>query len=90
MPFKYERKTIRYFLSPPDALKRAAKCVAEEGMFCQMAAANFNVDKMTLMRHMKKKEKPHLYYWLSSYHSKQSNFFAGGGTTVTISHCALG
>ena len=37
-------------------LKRAAKCVNEEGMFYRKAAANFNVDKMTLMRYMKKKK----------------------------------
>ena len=37
-------------------LKRAAKCVTEEGMSYRKAAANFNVDKMTLMRYMKKKE----------------------------------
>ena len=56
MPFKYERKTNRCFRSPPDVLKRAAKCVTEKGMSYRKAAANFNVDKMTLMRYMKKKE----------------------------------
>ena len=56
MPFKYERKTNRCFRSPPDVLKRAARCVTEEGMSYRKAAANFNVDKMTLMRYMKKKE----------------------------------
>ena len=57
MPFKYERKTNRCFRSPPDVSKRAAKCVTEEGMSYRKAAANFNVDKMTLMLYMKKKEK---------------------------------
>ena len=56
MPFKYERKTNRCFRSPPDGLKRAAKCVTEEGMSYRKTAANFNVDKMILMRYMKKKE----------------------------------
>ena len=37
-------------------LKRAAKCVTEEVMSYRKAAANFNVDKMTLMRYMKKKK----------------------------------
>ena len=56
MPFKYERKTNRCFRSPPDVLKRAARCVTEEGMSYRKAAADFNVDKMTLMQYMKKKE----------------------------------
>ena len=37
-------------------LKRAAKCVTEEGMSYRKAAANFNVDKITLMQYMKRKE----------------------------------
>ena len=56
MPFKYERKTNQCFRPPPDVLERAAKCVFEEGMSYQKAAANFNVDKMTLMRSMRKKK----------------------------------
>ena len=37
-------------------LKRAAKCVTEEGMSYRKAAANFNLDKMTPTRYMKKKK----------------------------------
>ena len=51
-----KKKTNRCFRSSLDVLKRAAKCVTEEGSSYREAAANFNVDKMTLIRHVKKKE----------------------------------
>ena len=41
--------------SPPDALKRAAKQVFEEGLFYRKAAENFGVDKMTLVRFIRKR-----------------------------------
>ena len=56
MPFKHKRKTNRCFRFLLDLLKRAAKCVTEEGSSYREAAANFNVDKMTLIRYIKKKE----------------------------------
>ena len=56
MPFKHKRKINRCFRSSLDVLKRAAKCVTEEGSSYRKAAANFNVDKMTLIRHIKRKE----------------------------------
>ena len=52
MPFKHKRKTNRCFRSSLDVLKRAAKCVTEEGSSYREAAANFNVDKMTLIRYI--------------------------------------
>ena len=48
MPFNHKRKTNRCFLSSLDVLKRTAKCVTEESSSYRKAAANFNVDKMTL------------------------------------------
>ena len=39
-------------------LERAAKCVTEESMSYRKAAANFNVNKMTLMRYIKKEANP--------------------------------
>ena len=56
MPFKHKRKTNPCFRSFLDMLKRAAKCVTKEGSSYRKAAANFNVDKMTLIRYIKKKE----------------------------------
>ena len=55
MPFKHKRKTNRCFRSSLDVIKRAVKCVTEEGSSYRKAAANFNVDKMTLITYIKKK-----------------------------------
>jgi len=56
MPPKYVRKTDRSVRSPADVLERAAKQVSDEGLSYQKAADNFEVDKMTLLRYMKKKQ----------------------------------
>ena len=56
MPTKYVRKTSRSVRSTPDILERAAKLVHEEGISYRKAAANFGVDKMTLIRYIKKKK----------------------------------
>ena len=50
-----KEKLIDDFRSLLDVLKRTAKCVTEEGSSYQKAAANFNVDKMTLIRYIKKR-----------------------------------
>ena len=56
MPTKYVRKTDRSVRSPADVLERAAKQVSNEGLSYQKAADNFEVDKMTLLRSMKKNQ----------------------------------
>ena len=56
MPFRYKRKTSRYFRSLPNVLERAAKCVTEKGISYRKAAASFNVDKITLMRFVKRRK----------------------------------
>jgi len=56
MPTKYVRKTNRSVRSPADVLERAAKQVSDEGLSYRKAAGNFGVDKMTLLRFMKKKQ----------------------------------
>ena len=55
MPSKYVLKTNRKVRSGPDLLERAARKVPEEGISYRTAASNFGVDKMTLMRYIKKK-----------------------------------
>ena len=91
MLFKHKRKTNRRFRSLLDVLKRAAKCVTEESSYYREAAANFNVDKMTLIRYIKKKGgRPKLCSWISSNSFKKSNFYSGNGATVIVSHSAFG
>ena len=55
MLFKHKRKTNRCFRSSVDVLKRAAKFVTEEGSSYRKAASDFNVDKITLIRYIKKR-----------------------------------
>ena len=90
MPFKHKRKTNRYFRSLLDVLKRVAKCMTEEGSSYQKAAANFNVDKMTLIRYIKKRSRPTFCSWISNNSFKKSNFYSGNGATVIVSHSAFG
>ena len=56
MPSKYVLKTICKVRLASDRLERAARKVFEEGMSYRSAASNFGVDKMTLMRYIKKKQ----------------------------------
>ena len=53
MPQVYKRKTDRAWRSPPDVLKRAAE-VVKAGSSIRKASADFNVDKMTLHRYLRK------------------------------------
>ena len=56
MPSKYVPKTNRKVRSSADLLERAARKVFEERLSYRTAANNFGVDKMTLMRYVKKKQ----------------------------------
>jgi len=58
MPTKYVRKTNRSVRSPADVLESAAKQVSDVGLSYQKAADNFDVDKVTLLRYMKKQADP--------------------------------
>ena len=53
MPQTYKRKTNRAFRTSLDVLRRAAEEV-ENGSSLRKAAANFNIDKMTLSRYVNK------------------------------------
>ena len=53
MPQTYKRKTNRAFRTSLDVLRRAAEEV-ENGSSLSKAAANFNIDKMTLSRYVNK------------------------------------
>ena len=53
MPQTYRRKTKRVFRTSLDVLRRAAEEI-ENGSSLRKAAANFNIDKMTLSRYVNK------------------------------------
>ena len=86
MSSKYERKTNRCFRSPPNVFERAAKCVTEDGMSYRKTAANFSVDKMTLMRYMKKNEADPTCAIDYQVTILNNQIFAENGTTVVVSH----
>ena len=56
MPSKYILKTNCKVRLGPDLLERAARKVSEKRISYRSAASNFGIDKMTLMRYIKKKQ----------------------------------
>ena len=78
------------FLIVAGCVKRAAKCVIEKGSSYRKAAANFNADKITSIRYIKKGGRLKLCCWISSNSFKESNFYSGNGATVIISYSAFG
>ena len=88
MPSKYKPKTNRKFRSPSDVLEKASKQVSQDGMSYRVAAANFDIDKMTLMRYMKKKKlDPNC--GLHSFKFAKANFFTRNGTRLSKTYCFL-